>query len=97
MTPAEEAKAKRKAHKAKLDSAWAELALLPAFDVVLQEAQRRFGMFQPVFQPGDNYNPHAAALRDGNKQVLAYFLRRHARGAEITEDDSADEKPTRAI
>jgi hypothetical protein len=54
-------------------------------------------MFRPVFQATDNFNPHAAAQRDGQKDVLAYFLRRQARGAELLEDDEFSDKPTRAL
>lgn len=97
MTLHEEQEAKRKDRKAKLDAAWAELALSDAFNLVLTAAQQHFGMFQPAFRATDNYSPHAAAQRDGNKEVLAYFLRRHARGAELLEDEDTSEKPTRAI
>lgn len=97
MTPAEEIDAKRKDARAKLNAAWAELALLPSFNLVLNAAQNHFGMFQPSFRKEDGFNPHAAAQRDGHKDALAYFLRRHARGMEITEDDTTGDKPTSAL
>ena len=97
MTKAEEQEAIRKDRLARLNAAWAELALLPAFNVVLAAAQQHFGMFQPSFSPTDQFNPHAAAQRDGQKSVLAYFLRRHAHGAELAEDETAGEKPRSAI
>lgn len=97
MTPAQEIEAKRKDARAKLNAAWAELALLPAFSVVLNAAQQHFGMFQPSFRASDGFNPHAAAQRDGQKDALAYFLRRHARGMDLTEDESSGDKPTSAL
>lgn len=97
MTAAEEIEAKRKDRAARLNAAWAELSASQAFNVVLTAAQQHFGMFRPVFQATDNFNPHAAAQRDGQKDVLAYFLRRQARGAELLEDDEFSDKPTRAL
>lgn len=97
MTAAEEIAAKRKDSLAKLNAAWADLALNPAFNTVLVQAQQHFGMFLPSFREKDGFNPHAAAQRDGQKDVLAYFLRRHARGMELTEDENSADKPTRAI
>lgn len=97
MTPAEEIEAKRKDRAAKLNAAWAELSASQAFNLVLTAAQQHFGMFRPVFQAADNFNPHAAAQRDGQKDVLAYFLRRQARGAELLEDEESPDKPTRAL
>lgn len=97
MTAAEEIEAKRKDRAARLNAAWAELSGSQAFNLVLTAAQSHFGMFRPVFQSGDNFNPHAAAQRDGHKDVLAYFLRRQARGAELLEDEESSDKPTRAL
>jgi len=98
MTPTpEERELKRKDHNAKVSAAWAELALSPAFQTVMADAQLRFGMFQPSFLPSDGYNPHSAAKRDGNKEVLADFARRLARGVAFAEDETTAEKPTSAV
>lgn len=97
MTPAEEIEAKRKDRAARLNAAWAELSMSPAFKTVMEDAQIHFGMFKESFLPTDNYNPHAAAQRDGQKSVLAHFARRLARGVALTEDEESSEKPTRAL
>jgi hypothetical protein len=49
--------------------------------------QQHFGMFAPVFQAGDGFNPHAAAARDGEKRVLNFIARRLARGTAMLDAD----------
>jgi hypothetical protein len=81
---------------ARVNDAWGELSQSEAFQTVMEAAQLHFGMFSQSFLPTDNFNPHAAAQRDGQKTVLAYFALRSARGAAYTEDETVT-KPTSAI
>lgn len=96
MTAAEETEARRKDRLARVNDAWAELSLSPAFKTVMEDAQIHFCMFKESFLPTDNFNPHAAAQRDGQKSVLAHFARRLARGVALTEDETVS-KPTSAL
>lgn len=95
MTEVEQIEAKRKNRQARLNDAWADLATSKAFRLVMEDAQLHFGMFKESFLPTDNFNPHAAAQRDGQKSVLTFFARRLARGAALLEDE-AESKPTSA-
>lgn len=91
----QEQEEQRKNKLARVNDAWTELSKSKAFQTVMEAAQLHFGMFSPAFIATDNYNPHAAAQRDGQKTVLAYFATRSARGTAYTEDEAVT-KPTSA-
>jgi hypothetical protein len=93
---AEQIEASRKARAAKVTDAWAELSMSSAFKTVLEDAQIHFGMFIESFRQADGYNPHAAAQRDGQKAVLAFFALRVARGEALSENENIA-KPSQAI
>ncbi len=88
--------AKRIDRLAAVTAAWAELALNKSFKVVFEDAQLRFGMLSPSFVATDGYNTHAAAVRDGQKEVLRDFARRLCLGRERLEDETTPQKPTQA-
>lgn len=88
--------AKRKDHAAAVAAAWADLALNKSFEVAFTDAQARFGMLASCFQAKDNFNTHAAAFRDGQKDVLKDFARRLGWGRERLEDDESSPRPTTA-
>ena len=84
----------RERQAARVESAWMALALNKDLNTVLVALQFEFRSFYPSFLPSDNYNPHAAALRDGNKHVLNEILRRLAEAKSRLEKDSAPRQTT---
>jgi len=74
MTEAEQIEAKRKDRQARLNDAWADLATSKSFRLVMEDAQLHFGMFKESFLPTDNFNPHAAAQRDGQALLSLHLL-----------------------
>lgn len=83
MTP-EETKRRR---DARVRQAWADLALDPSFRTVFEEdLQLVFNIHHASFQ-GPDYNTHAAAVRDGRKEVISYIFRRLAMGQQTLNAD----------
>lgn len=72
---AEAAKQKRAAELARVRTAAQNLAENKDFTVLFEHLQYRFPLTSPSFREGDEGNTHAAAKRDGNKQVVAYMLK----------------------
>lgn len=72
----------RLANEATIRHAWAALVGNPHFEKVwTMDLQKQFNLHRPSFQ-GPDYNPHAAALKDGQKAVISHIARRLA-GAEM--------------
>ena len=91
-----EQQAKRLDHEAKVNAAWATLALSPEFQTVFADLQTRFGFLSPAFQATDQFNTHAAAHRDGAKEVLRLIAMKLSFGLAVSEDDNAQEKAREA-
>lgn len=89
--------AKRIDHEAKVKAAWADMALSPAFKTVFDDLQIRFGFLAPSFTADNNYNPTAAAVRDGEKNVLRHIAKKLSLGLAVAEDDNATDKQREAL
>lgn len=92
-----ETQAKKLDHEAKVKAAWASLALFPEFQTVFTDLQIRFGFLAPSFSAQDNFNPTAAAVRDGEKNVLRHIAKKLSFGLAVSEDDAAPEKQREAL
>ena len=92
-----ETQAKKLDHEAKVKAAWAALALSPEFQTVFTDLQIRFGFIAPSFSAQDNFNPTAAAVRDGEKNVLRHIAKKLSFGLAVSEDDAAPEKQREAL
>lgn len=92
-----ETQAKKLDHEAKVKSAWASIALSPEFQTVFTDLQIRFGFLAPSFSAQDNFNPTAAAVRDGEKNVLRHIAKKLSFGLAVSEDDAAQEKQREAL
>lgn len=89
--------ARKKDREARLDEAWTDLALNKSFKTVFeQHLQQHFSMFGEAFRSGDGYNTHAAAKRDGHKDVLNFIARRLARGKAMLDADESAPNTTEA-
>ena len=87
MTQPEEQEAVRKAREAQVRAAWQVLADSPEFQTVFElDLQVHFNLHRACFQSGDQFNPSAAAQRDGQKQVISHIARRIAAGKVGTEE-----------
>ena len=87
-----ETQAKKLDHEAKVKAAWAALALSPEFQTVFTDLQIRFGFLAPSFSAQDNFNPTAAAVRDGEKNVLRHIAKKLSFGLAVPEDDAAEKQ-----
>lgn len=97
MTPQEEQEGKRQNQQAAVRQAWQELALDPNFRLVFEcDLQVHFNLHKASFDAGSDFNPYAAAQRDGQKQVISHIFRRIARAEDSLDDDSKLTKPTQA-
>jgi hypothetical protein len=105
MTPAEQKaenerqEAARKQEAAVIASAWDALARSKDFEVVfLRDLQDRFPALEASFR-GPDYNPYAAAQRDGAKEVIGHIWKRLEAAKKRLRDDAeaAATKPTQAI
>jgi len=92
-----ETQAKKIDHDAKVKAAWASLALSPEFQTVFTDLQIRFGFLEASFTAQNNYNPTAAAVRDGEKNVLRHIAKKLSFGLAVSEDDAAQEKQREAL
>jgi hypothetical protein len=92
-----ETQAKKLDHEAKVKTAWASIALSPEFQTVFTDLQIRFGFLAPSFSAQDNFNPTAAAVRDGEKNVLRHIAKKLSFGLAVSEDDAAPEKQREAL
>ena len=95
--PMTETQAKKIDHDAKVKAAWASLALSPEFQTVFTDLQIRFGFLAPSFSAQDNFNPTAAAVRDGEKNVIRHIAKKLSFGLAVSEDDAAQEKQRAAL
>ena len=94
LTPVEEYLRSERQAKA----AFHALVSNPDFDIAYRWLQRSFPLFGPSFVPGHEGNTHAAAIRDGEKNVMRkieYYLRLPSPVA--IERGEAQERPTHAI
>lgn len=86
MTTQEEQEAIRKDREAQVRAAWQVLAETPEFQTVFElDLQVHFNLHRASFQSGDQFNPCAAAQRDGQKQVISHIAKRVARGKVVEE------------
>jgi hypothetical protein len=92
-----ETQAKKLDHEAKVKTAWASIALSPEFQTVFTDLQIRFGFLAPSFSAQDNFNPTAAAVRDGEKNVLRHIAKKLSFGLAVSEDDAAPENQREAL
>jgi hypothetical protein len=74
----EEIQQRREQHARRLDGAWFVLSQSVEFEVVMQSLQIEYAIFKPSFTASDSHNSHAAAQRDGQRQVLNEIMRRIA-------------------
>ncbi len=96
MTAIEEIVANRKNREAEIKTAWEALALNPAFRTVWEkDLQSKFNPLRASFRVDDGYNTHAAALRDGEKNVIAHIAKRLALGVAMLDEEDIS-KPTEA-
>jgi hypothetical protein len=81
-------------HEARLRevaAAWQELATNKAFSTILEkDLQFRWPVFGAAFDSGDNYNPHAAAQRDGRREVVTYLWAQQRRVLSQQDKDEDD-------
>jgi hypothetical protein len=78
----------------RLKGAWMVLSINEDFNAAFLELQIYFGMFQPSFREADSFNPHAAAKRDGNKEVLNEIARRIAAAKNELNADATTSRPS---
>lgn len=96
MTVAEEIEANRKNREAEIKTAWESLALNPSFKTVWEkDLQSKFNPLRTSFRVDDGYNTHGAALRDGEKVVIAHIAKRLALGVAMLDEENIS-KPTEA-
>ena len=96
MTSTEEIEANRKNREAEIKTAWESLALNPAFKTVWEkDLQTKFNPLRTSFRVDDGYNTHAAALRDGEKVVIAHIAKKLAFGIAMLDEENIS-KPTEA-
>lgn len=86
MTP-EEQKIEREKREDKIKAAWKALATNKDFTTAFElDLHPRFS--RPCFLEEDNFNPHAAAKRDGQRSVLVHIGRRLATAQNLDADES---------
>lgn len=83
---------KRQAHEAKVAAAWADLSLNPSWQTVFEDLQRRFKLLDSSFTAEDNYHATAAAIREGEKNVIRWIAKKHSLGLARTEDETTERK-----
>jgi len=60
--------------KRRLKHAWQKMAASPEFQLIFEkDIQIEFNPFSPSFLASEGFNPHAAACRDGHRQVIAHI------------------------
>ena len=98
MSP-EEQQQQREAQRKKIAEAWMRLSQNDDFLLIYeQDLQRHFGLFKSSFSSEDGFNPHAAAQKDGQKQVLLYIHRRRLGGqAMLDADDETPAEPKESV
>lgn len=80
----------RRLEEAKIESAWQSLAANKDFQFILDhDLQRKFSFLGSVFRQDDGYNSTGAAVRDGQRSVVSYLLKRVKR---TNDADDGDEK-----
>jgi len=85
---ASEIEAHRKNREAEVKAAWEALALNPSFKTVWEkDLQSKFNPLRASFRADDGYNTHAAALRDGEKNVIAHIAKRLALGVAMLDEE----------
>lgn len=95
MTDDQEAIEKEREQQAAITKeAWRRMLVDMHFQTVLLDLQRRFPPFLAAFRADDGFNPHAAAMREGNREVLTYIM---SKLNPAIYDDQQPEKPTQAI
>ena len=95
MTPAE-IEGQRRNREAEVRAAWEVLALNPSFKTVWEkDLQSKFNPLKPSFRSDDAHNTHAAAIRDGEKNVIAHIAKRLALGVAMLDEDDTS-KPSEA-
>jgi hypothetical protein len=95
MTPAE-IESHRRNREAEVRAAWEVLALNPSFKTVWEkDLQSKFNPLKPSFRSSDGHNTHAAAIRDGEKIVIAHIAKRLALGVAMLDEEDIS-KPAEA-
>lgn len=88
MTPQEEKEAAARERKAEVNNAWQRLALSPDFKLVFEkDIQIQYNPLAPSFLEKEDFNPYAAACRDGSRQVISHIHRRLVDAKKATEQD----------
>ena len=96
MTATEEIEANRKNREAEIKTAWESLALNPSFKTVWEkDLQSKFNPLRASFRVDDGYNSKAAAMRDGEKVVIAHIAKKLALGVAMLDEENIS-KPTDA-
>lgn len=97
MSP-EEAKAERERQERAILASWRFLATNKEFQIVFErDLQPMFRMFGASFLSEDGFNPHAAAKRDGNKEVLNYIAKRLGWAKASMDDDASPPPPQSTV
>lgn len=90
----EELQHAREVRAANVRQAWASLSTNKDLAYVIQhDLKKAFQYLASSFQANDSFNPHAAALRDGNKEAINYITGRLAEGLAMLE--TGDIEPER--
>ena len=83
-----DAEAARKNREAAISAAWLALEMSESFKTVWElDLQRKFNPFRPSFIEGDEANTHAAAIRDGEKRVIAHIAKRLSVSIALNDED----------
>ena len=97
MTAAEEQEASRRAREAEVRNAWQALALNKDFLTIWEkDLQRKFPPLKASFRSDDGYNPIPAAMRDGEKAVIAHIAGKIGIATAMLEEEESP-KPTEAV
>lgn len=90
------AEALREKERIITEASWRKLAKNPDFQrVFYHDLQKQFPVFACSFIASDGYNPRAAALREGSRQLVGYI---HSKIIEANNpDEDPQEKPTEAL
>lgn len=97
MTAAEEQEAIRRAREAEVRGAWIVLATNKDFLTIWNhDLQRAFPPLKASFRSDDGYNPIPAAMRDGEKSVIAHIAKKIGIATAMLDEEEVT-KPTEAV
>lgn len=93
MTDAEQRQQRGEA----IDIAWSNLATNEDLKFLIKhDLKKAFAFHVASFQKADGFNSNAAALRDGNKEVINFITGRLAQGRAMLGTGVFDSRPTEA-